>query len=161
MAVKETETRDGGPTWIPRLAVCALVVPWDILDEVLQGLLVASLLALAEGTGHVHGRCRKGREVNCNRQCGGGVLRRWSLPRDGDTKKLDATGWDKVRSGGTIIDYCLGVLEADSVRFSGTPCRRGEEQQQEGRSRVNPYIVRQSNQILGIRGDSYGIRIGY
>lgn len=67
----------------------------------------------------------------------------------------------RVRSGGTIIDYCLGVVEADSVRFSGTPCRRGEEQQQEGRSRMNPYIVRQSNQILGIRGDSYGIRIGY
>lgn len=66
-----------------------------------------------------------------------------------------------VRIGGTIMDYCLGVLEVDSIRFSGTPCRRGEEQQQEGRGCMNPYIVRQSNQILGVRGDSYGIRIGY
>lgn len=92
MAVKGL--RDPVLTWIPRLAVCALVVPRDILDEVLQGLFVASLLALAEGTGHVHGGCRKGREANCNRQCGGSLLRRRSLPRDGDTKSSTATGWD-------------------------------------------------------------------
>lgn len=73
---RQRRHRDQGLTWIPRLAVGALVVPGDILDEILQGLFVASLLALAEGTGHVHGR---GREANCNRQCGGGLLRRWSL----------------------------------------------------------------------------------
>lgn len=91
---RQRDTRDQRLTWIPRLAVCALVVPGDILNEVLQGLFVASLLALAEGAGHVHGGYVKGSEANCNRRCGGGLLRRWSLPRDGDTKSSTATGWD-------------------------------------------------------------------
>lgn len=32
---RQGDTRDPGLTWIPRLAVCALVVPGDIMDEVL------------------------------------------------------------------------------------------------------------------------------
>lgn len=59
MASKQRH-RGSGPTWIPRLAVCALVVTGDILHEVLESLLVASLLALAEGSGHIRGGCRKG-----------------------------------------------------------------------------------------------------
>lgn len=48
-------------TWILGLAVCTCVVPRDIVNEILKGLLVARLLALAEITVHV---CdREGREV--------------------------------------------------------------------------------------------------
>jgi hypothetical protein len=106
----------------------------------------------------------KGREGNCSwqlwRQSAQGVAAFFGMAtrRNPSATRQD---WISVRIGGTSMDYCLGGLGADSNRFSGTPCRRGEEQRQEGRGCMIPYIVGQSNQILGVRGDSYGIRIGY
>lgn len=40
------------PPWVLCRAVCASVVPWDRADEVLEGALVAGLLALADGARH-------------------------------------------------------------------------------------------------------------
>jgi hypothetical protein len=46
--VHRNARREGGPiTWIPSLTVGAKVVSGNALEEVLQGLLVARLLALA------------------------------------------------------------------------------------------------------------------
>ena len=39
-------------TWIAGVAVCAVIVPGDLVDEILEGLLVARLLALAQNGGH-------------------------------------------------------------------------------------------------------------
>lgn len=39
-------------TWVPDMTVGAVVVSGDLVDEVLKGLLVARLLALAESGGH-------------------------------------------------------------------------------------------------------------
>lgn len=41
-------------TWIPSLAVGTCIVPGYILNEILEGLLVARLLALAHGAAHAH-----------------------------------------------------------------------------------------------------------
>lgn len=40
-------------TWVPRLAVCAQVVPRYGLDQIVKDLFVTRLLALAQDTGHV------------------------------------------------------------------------------------------------------------
>lgn len=53
------ELKVGMRTWVSGLAIGTCVVPRDILNEVLEGLLVARLLALAEVAAHVH--CRRGR----------------------------------------------------------------------------------------------------
>lgn len=40
-------------TWVSRTAVCTSSIPWDRLDQILQGTLVTRLLAFVQGRRHI------------------------------------------------------------------------------------------------------------
>ena len=42
-----------GRTWIPSSAVCASIITWNGLDQVLEGSLITRLMTLAQCGGHV------------------------------------------------------------------------------------------------------------
>ena len=48
-----TSPQAGGDTWILSSTICASVIAWNGLDQLLKGFLIARLVTLAKCRGHV------------------------------------------------------------------------------------------------------------
>ena len=81
-----------GLTWIAHTAVCADAIPGNRLDEVLQGALVARLLALVQGGGHGSGSW-------CGRESGSVARRERARTRGSDGRPCAKRNGGRRESG--------------------------------------------------------------